>query len=682
MLERLRNFRKRQQESKAQENVDIAHLSGADVLRKFVNASLPDAVESLLFRVSIASPGDPDVSGFERYSARVLRHAGADRLRGIAVKGPLKTLRLPKTNLFWIRYEKDCLEPEECETVLLVEAALNRLVAVEKSLSTLVKNDAGIVPDEALCCVLDWAMLRSVADDSGTYVKSETQPNPYADLYGTKAVPGGKWDVLTAVIKECEDIPLPMRLIYTVDVFGEPGTVCIRFAMPSPEAFPHDLWLEQEHRWIDAASMLPGAAAAYTVRAALRLAALCFGASAGVMRVVVNAYGGSFRYENLSSEPYDQALLSLEFDRLRFLNITLPALAEKKLSEIQTECDCQSLLKIASPSACRIQVGEDGGMQPITPLAFDSAPCRAPLPEDERPLPPVLRDLFHADKVRDLDVMSEKDPQAMARMRRIIAEADDSPLLAIAQLEDLACAAEKEDAAALAAASAGSIPLYCQGPTARYFVSLVSDSPKDRYVRVSDIGYLSREALADLYLKIGDEDAALAQAQRCLELAPSSTGAYTGLASVYAARNQFDKAIEPLVIALHLEGTRGNASYIYYRLAFALWQTGRLEEGLACYLRVHPGNQQVYRKAQSELAELLEEMEMTSTEGFDADAVLRAGGIPLAPTNEIRDLLAKESILLCDASVPIPAAHVVKVLGHILNSDVLRMAAVSLANGA
>lgn len=681
VFERFFKSKDQQKEDETAARAYVAHASGEDVLNKFINASLPDVIDSLLFRVSIASSDDTDVSAFERYAARILQCAGAEQIRSIAAKGPLITIRLPKTNLLWIRFEQDDFEPDERETILLIEAALNRLCFIEKGLKTLLKNNPNLVPDVALCSALDWISLRAIADDSGDYLNRVNQTNEYAVLFGTKALPGGKWDTLTAIVRDCEVIPLPLRLIYTIDVFSEPGTVCVRFAAPNSAAFPHSQWSDQKQQWIDTSSQLTSEAAHYMIRVAIRLAAICFGANVEVTRVVVNAYDAASPNANQATEEDNQAeaiLLSIDFNRLHFLNITMPALQEKKLSSIQTEGDCELLLKLAAPTAWHMNVADDGSLLPVEPIEIDSMNCYLPLSDDERELPSDLAELFRANKVCDLDVMSDQDPETLAHMRAIIADSDDSPLLAIAQLEELVNASEKEDAAALEAAPAGSIPLFCQAPFARYTVSLISDNPNDRYVRISDVGYLSREALVDLYIKIGDANAALAQAQRCVELAPSSPSAYLNLANVYSSFDCYEKAIAPLIDALRLEAIQDNYSYIYYRLAFALWKTGRLEEGLACYLRVRTSNARLNNNALTEQAALLEELGWADCDDFDGDAALRAGGIPLAPTTKLRDLVAKECIWLCDASIPVPDVHVVKILGHILNNDVMRMTARSL----
>lgn len=60
-----------------------------DALAEFTATPLPDAIDGLLFRVSMADPTDPtSSSGFDAYAARLLSEAEAPSLRAIAVGAP------------------------------------------------------------------------------------------------------------------------------------------------------------------------------------------------------------------------------------------------------------------------------------------------------------------------------------------------------------------------------------------------------------------------------------------------------------------------------------------------------------------------------------------------------------------------------------------------------------------
>lgn len=199
--------------------------------------------------------------------------------------------------------------------------------------------------------------------------------------------------------------------------------------------------------------------------------------------------------------------------------------------------------------------------------------------------------MLHADIVSDLDVMSEQDAELGARYRAIMEEKDDSLLLAVAQLEDIvaetsATAAADVVADDLAQPSEPRRILYCENVFARYLTSLVESDPSVRYVRASDIGQAARSSLSRIYRDMGDLDAAEAQARACIELAPTSAPAYNDLITCFAEGDHYDRIIDVAREALRVAVTGNDIAYVYYRLAFAYWQTGRLPEALACYLRV------------------------------------------------------------------------------------------------
>ena len=82
-----------------------------EVLRSFMDTLLPDAVDTLLFKASMAGADDADFSGFERYAARLLTEADGGRLRQVAVKSPLDLRWLNSTGMFWtcLLYTSRCV---------------------------------------------------------------------------------------------------------------------------------------------------------------------------------------------------------------------------------------------------------------------------------------------------------------------------------------------------------------------------------------------------------------------------------------------------------------------------------------------------------------------------------------------------------------------------------------------
>ena len=294
----------------------------------------------------------------------------------------------------------------------------------------------------------------------------------------------------------------------------------------------------------------------------------------------------------------NSVVLSLEFDRMTFMMGVLPQLnANGAACAAGTEYDPAALFAVLKPARFAVQPDASGRNQPVQKLDAEFAPeRRTPLAEDTRPLPDDLATLLHADRVCDLDVLSTQDAALDERLRAAQADRADAPLLATAQMEDLVAEGEKLTAANLeaarsaAAARGGSSdsvrPLYCEGVFSRYLIDLADENPAARYSRASDVEQMARSALTELYSGMNDDAGAIAAAQRGVEMAPSSPSAYQDLITAYVAAKRYDLVVDVAKRLLRFAVIDSTISYAYYRLAYAFWQTGRLEEAVACYVRV------------------------------------------------------------------------------------------------
>lgn len=637
-----------------------------EVLAPFLEAALPDAIDELAFRVSMGvSEGSAPITGFERYAARLLDEAGASRLRPIAAEHPLEAVRLDSTGLFWLHFDGSELTADQLERVLATEAALNRLALVEGALAA--KPDEAVT--EERCSLEDWRLIRSVADGAQALLDKSAPSNERLSQGDARAPRGGNWDVLTCLAGRCEEERLPFRLTYRLDAEVRTGTMAVCFVAPNPAFFPASRWDEAAAQWVDAADERPAAAAACTLRLAVLVAAAALGTSVGISRVVVNAREGSFE---------GPVVLGCEFERMPFMMRTLGAIER---GELAADDDLEGLLAAAAPSCWAAKAGEDGRLEAVEALDAGLPERRIPMEEDDRPLPEDLARLLHADTVRELDVLSVQDAALTERFDAIMEDSDDAPLLAIAQLEELLSSLEEKDRAACEAAGRPLEPLYCQGAFARYLISLACDDEARRFYRVADMSYAARSTLVHLYLELGDEEAALAQARACVALAPSSPSAYQALVTALVAQDDYAGVVDAEKRALRVAVSPDEVFYAYYRLAYAFWRTGQRDLALACYLRVPPFAS-VGEMAATEREELMAEMSGVDLEDFDRDAVLRGSGVPLAPSKEALDIMAEAAIRFCEASMPLAAGPGASVLGTIQHDDALTALAISMREGA
>ncbi|WP_165171471.1 hypothetical protein [Adlercreutzia sp. ZJ242] len=648
-----------------------------EVLAAFKEAPLPDAIDGLLFRVSMAAPGEDDVTSFERYAARLLAEAGAANLRPIAVEHPIELRHLSLTGLYWISFDASSMTPEQRACVLRVESALNRLILVRQTVQAEART---IFHPESAYAQWDWQNIRSITRYAETRLAEAEKENELLTISGATGARGGNWDVSTRFARACESLMLPYRLEYRFDVDTTSGTVVADVTLPCPDQMPRSRWVESAGAWQDCASQQPAAAAAYALRLATVIAAAAFGSSVGVTRVLINGHEGG-----LDSD----AVLSLEFDRMAFVMGVMPAVKEGAMAAPGTECDPATLFGLIKPAKFAISPDASGHNLPVEPLAASLPERRIPLAEDTRALPPELAETLHADRVCDLDVLSEQDLAMRERFEAAMADRDDSPLLATAQLEDIVQKGDELTAANLAAlreenpeaAAAGKVaPLYCEGLFARYLVGLGAE-PGMRYARASDMAHAARTALSHLYTDMGDTDGGIAQAKACVEMAPSGPSAYQDLITAYVEADRYDLVIDVAKQALRYAVIDDSVFYLYYRLAYAFWQTGRREEAAACYSRV-PRASSMGEPAARELSDLLREMgDRDPMDSSEAGAVLRTAGVPLAPTDEAVELMAEALVGLCDAGLPLAAAPMARVIGHIKRNDIISSVAASLKEG-
>ncbi len=631
------------------------------VLDEFNRMPLPDAIDGIIFRASMADPSDPHaLSGFERYAARAFGEVDSAALRSIAIEHPLEARFLGTTKLFWIHFDRTSISEEKRAIILHAESVLNRLTLVGRSI------DANA--DEIACSRVDWGLFRTVADDARDLIDSSSKRATRTENYhGAKATPGGNWDVLIRFATVCESSVLPFRLEYQHDCDAASGAFAADITLPAPSFFPRSRWDDAQNRWVDASAEQASAAAAYDLRLITRIAAIAFGSSLGILTAVISGHEVSLD---------SSSTVSFEFSRAAFLTDTVPRVNAGSFSDPRFTSDPATMFSLLRPTRWALSPDADGRSKPIDKIKAALPATRIPLAQDTRPLPSAMAALLHADRVCDLDVMSAQDADLAARVHAAAADRADAPLLACAQLEEIVAKADEKTP------EDGLTELYCDGMFARMLVSLVETDPDVRYSRASDSVQQARSALAELYTDLGDHDGAIAQARKCLSIAPTSPDSHLDVINACAAAERYEDVVGVAKKALAVAVTDQSVSYLYYRLAYAFWRTGRIDEAIACYTRVSQGHN-IFDVAQQELAELLREA--GRAHAFDrpeAESVLRAAGVPLAPTDAALSVLAEVAIACTDAGIPLAASPAAALVGSVDHDDIIMGVSTSLRRGA
>lgn len=654
------------------------------LLRPLVEQPLPDALDSLIWR---GTTNEQPVSAFERFAARQLIEAGAGQIRAIAAEHDLDVVHLTTTELFYIRFNAAEIGAENRAVVLAVEAAINRLARIDDAAR---ERDGGkgllSTCDEQFCAKVAEDTMRSSAAYARLIAKAQDAENPYRTIHGVEAARGSAWDVCTRFTGICEKTSFPFRMEYRFDTNVKAGVMAVRFALPSISSLPASRL--GESGWYDARELRPAMAASYAFRLAGTLAYAAFASSMRVTSVDVTGVLGA-----IDGTP----VLSLGFDRTPFLMGASAALRDGRCDNPVFDTDPLAILNLLHPARHSVVFGPDRGLAPIEPLPISPALAenRTPLWQDHRPLPDTLRGLLRADTAAELDVLHDDAAASTEDVQAIVNDNEDSPLIAGVQLEAL-LAQLGEDGPD----EAGRLPLYCTGPSMRLMVGEINDADGEsrRYWKYPDAAFDAHVWLSRFARESGDWDRAIAEAETCVRLAPTSARGYIELAVSHAEHDQYAQAAMVLLRGLKMAVLPADCDYMYYRLAYALWQTGQLDQALACYGMIsRERNPRLAATIDEEERGLLSDIAERDAERgdgksskdtpyarmnpSDAATVLKASGIPVAPVDGVTEALAKAAIALLNAGFPLAAYDAVWMLGLRTGGDVIAALPVCLRNG-
>ncbi len=681
-----------------------------ELFLRVLRQPLPDAVNALIWRGTTHAT---DVSDFERFSARQLVEAGAGDLRAIAAQHKLELIRLTTTDMFWIRFDETQVQGLQHDLIASVEAALNRLSTVEIAAR---KRDNGMgmlaTPSEQDCYDAVKESAHNMREHAKFIRQTATEDNPWRTIHNVEGQQGGNWDAYTRFTSVCEQLSLPYRLEYRCDVNTQEGVMAIVCTTPTAMMFPSTDMVDGSYE--DVKSRRSAHAAAYALRLNALMAYNAFTSSLNITNVTVTCNAGSITGDTV---------LSLRYDRTMFNLHTLPPLISGELDNVELDNDPLGIYRMIDPAEHRLRFNQDRGLSPVDPLAVSDSLLaqRKPLWEDDRPLPPSLRKLLRADTAKELDVMNDDEIVTRAEISEIVAENEDSLLTASIELESVLLRLEdatqpdehtdEEAADEFAAQLSGQFSfettqdgavdfahgktpeiraktkrLYCERPIMRLLVSLDGNDDSVRYERVPDAMFDAKLLLGRIDRDAGNHDRALSEQRECVALAPTTAQSYIDLSMTYAELDEdFDEASDMLIHALRVAVMPMDIAFCYYRLAYAMWQLGSLDVALACYVKATENQQSAfYENARAEMQELMsimdEDTQIPTTP--QAHATLRAAGIPVAPSDNVVNIVAQAAIELVDAGFPLAADEAVWFLSRITEGDVCSLVSASLRIGA
>lgn len=592
-----------------------------EVFLGFNTAPLPDAIETLLYRVDHAD----NPSGIERYAAALMSEVDLPRLRTIAAKSEMGLARIDRSKLFYLNFDRSLLDQDEIDMLLAIECRLNRLSGI------LERIGAGLAPAASSpsfegCSLFDLWHISKTTNDVPRLLETLSNDNPWAKPGTVACQPGGEWDVRTRFARIVEALNVVTRLDYTYRANVAEGIMLVRFGRTVVDAMPQREYNAQDDAWREVDEPKRAAwATEHDARIALTLAAACFASGARITRCYVQIAAPD-------GEQGERIIATYSFGRAAYLANCVSA-AKNFESMDMDDMPCKRMLEAYESDA---------------PDAIEPAEVHARPRDDHRSLPPALRDLLLADTANELEVMEEGDDPYVARVAELRERAKVDRAGAFEGFSRLVEELEAKCAVAELLATGPVQTLFCDNQLVRMVLPVMEEDRSVRILRAPDALYFAQHEICSFYADQEDFERALPEVRHLYDLARSSMQSHFALINVLARLERYDEVIEVARHGLRIASDRSSIGYLFYRLAFAYWNCDQLELALACY-RLVPRGEESGSNALEEMQGLMNEMGVNEPPTFEeAVETISKAGLELPPVPAVSNQLADAAVQLVD----------------------------------
>ena len=592
-----------------------------EVFLGFNTAPLPDAIETLLYRVDHAD----NPSGIERYAAALMSEVDLPRLRTIAAKSEMGLARIDRSKLFYLNFDRSLLDQDEIDMLLAIECRLNRLSGI------LERIGAGLGPVASSpsfegCSLFDLWHISKTTNDVPRLLETLSNDNPWAKPGTVACQPGGEWDVRTRFARIVEALNVVTRLDYIYRANVAEGIMLVRFGRTVVDALPQREYDAQDDAWREVDEPKRAAwATEHDARIALTRAAACFASGARITRCYVQIAAPD-------GEQGERIVATYSFGRAAYLANCVPA-AKNFESMDMDDMPCKRMLEAYESDA---------------PDAIEPAEVHARPRDDHRSLPPALRDLLLADTADELEVMEEGDDPYVARVAELRERAKVDRAGAFEGFSRLVEELEAKCAVAELLATGPVQTLFCDNQLVRMVLPVMEEDRSVRILRAPDALYFAQHEICSFYADQEDFERALPEVRHLYDLARSSMQSHFALINVLARLERYDEVIEVARHGLRIASDRSSIGYLFYRLAFAYWNCDQLELALACY-RLVPRGEESGSNALEEMQGLMNEMGVNEPPTFEeAVETISKAGLELPPVPAVSNQLADAAVQLVD----------------------------------
>lgn len=601
----------------------------------------------------------------KRHLVSMLEAAGVPDYRDAPV---FEGGRLSRNTHYWLRFPVEELDDEAYDTLISVEAALN----INQDLPAL----RALPLDDERCLSGALKLMRSLCDQEVAR-GSLTDLGLTATYRHTDAdATAGEWVVRSLVCSAAESVRVPFRLPYDMNCNCGTGLVVIDLVLPRPRCmaiFTPD------------PSAQAALARAYALRISTLLARHAFDASPKVRRVVVNCCEHGSK-ETLLSLDLDPAVLAAlltvardsSLDKAFPIDPSIRALfspsgwftavepfvalndpqavpeAARRLIEMDTRQTSEAVARICHATrVCDLGINENTPRidawesvrdrlgstteQAVSALVAlrDEANDITVTEACARTIQALVEGRVELDNLAELGSLFVNGSSFDVTVRRAVEmlnEANGTP--------DPAGALELLEKALAPVDDMGA---YLDDETCvyRYFGSISERIHHNahideggREIRLVPDAYFNAHHNASIALgMLGRNEEALAHADVCMRLAPTSAYVTMRKVRVLEAESRIYEAADLIIRALGHAVTPLDASMCHYRLAYMEWKLGREDLAVACYQRSLAWESNMADQAREELDDLLASSpNLSRLTDEQAEALLAREGIPLGCT--------------------------------------------------
>ena len=208
-------------------------------------------------------------------------------------------------------------------------------------------------------------------------------------------------------------------------------------------------------------------------------------------------------------------------------------------------------------------------------------------------------------------------------------------------------------------AAEGQVPRYFNSYAERVVYNRLFATPGERTLLIPDNLFYAHLEIADLLAQIKEDQAALKHLNAMVAYAPAYPLSHLKLAVMLANREDWDSARAATLNALRVALDRDDASFAYYRLAYASWMRDEFDVAAAAYLMSEHISPDRIPALKSELAELQararSQCVVLPEDHRQARRVLAEHGLPVWPHTEVASIVRQAARICVDGGLFVPA---------------------------